>query len=85
LCCSHRATLQHPIGDRAATALWIETVRHPMKRGPVYLAQSGLSYDPGRIVQQAIDANFTRTLVGTRTSEDYHHAEDRLAFHEAHL
>jgi len=82
---AHRATLQHPIGDRAATAVWVDTVRHTIERRPVYLAESGLSYDPGLVVRRAIDANFTKTLVGTRTSEDYHHAESRLQFYEAHL
>jgi hypothetical protein len=82
---ARRATLQHPIGDRAATAAWADTVRATLARRPVYLAQSGLSYDPGGIVRAAIDANFTRTLVGTRASEDYHHAERRLQVYDARL
>lgn len=82
---ARRATLGHPIGDPAGTAAWVERVRDALQRSPVYLTQSGLFYDPGRIVRQAIDANFTRTLVGTRPSEDYHHAEGRLRTYEASL
>lgn len=80
-----RATMAHPIGDRAATQEWIASVREALERGPVYVTESGLSYDPGYIVQQAMDANFSLTLVGTRTSEDYHHAERGLRPYEAHL
>jgi len=82
---AHRATLGHPIGDRAATQAWVDNVRQALDRGPVYLAESGLSYDPGHIVQQAIAANFSLTLAGKRTTEDYHHAERRLQLYEGHL
>jgi hypothetical protein len=82
---ARRATLGHPIGDRAATEAWIGKVRQALERGPVYLTESGLSYDPGYIVQLAIDANFSLTLVGTRTSEDYHQAEGGLRWYEGHL
>jgi len=80
-----RRTLQHPIGDPAATAAWVQTVRGAIERGPVYLAQSGLSYDPGLIVRRALAENFTASVVGTRTSEDFHNAEGRRQLYEAHL
>ncbi len=82
---ARRRTLQHPIGDPAATAAWVETVRRAMEQGPVYLAESGLTYDPGRIVRRAIDENFTATVVGTRLSEDFHNAEGRRQVYEGHL
>ncbi|MCW5890276.1 MAG: hypothetical protein KIT14_06960 [bacterium] len=82
---ARRETLQHPIGDPAATANWVQTVRDTMARGPVYLAESGLSYDPGALVRKAIDDNFTMTLVGTRLTEDFHHAEGRRRVYEASL
>lgn len=61
------------------------TVRDAIARGPVYLAESGLSYDPGRIVQRAIGEHFTTTLVGQRTTEDFHNAERRRQEYEGHL
>src|SRR5262249_28042011 len=82
---ARRQTLQHPIGDADATAVWVQTVRSAIERGPVYLAESGLSYDPGLIVRRAIADNFTATLVGERISEDFHHAEGRRRLYEAHL
>ncbi|MEO8605701.1 MAG: hypothetical protein ABI629_24240, partial [bacterium] len=82
---AHRTTLQHPIGDRVATQAWIDTLRETLTRRPVYLAASGLFYDPGDIVEQAIDANFTRTVVGSCPTEDYHHAEGRLKTYDGHL
>jgi hypothetical protein len=63
----------------------VQTVRDTLAHRPVYLAESGLSYDPRGIVREAIDANFLRTLVGTRLSEDYHHAERGLQVYEARL
>jgi hypothetical protein len=82
---ARRATLGHPIGDRAATDAWVSSVREALERGPVYLTESGESYDPGGIVRRAIDANFSRELVGTRTTENYHHAEGGLRLYEGHL
>ncbi len=82
---ARRATLQHPIGDRAATDAWIDVVRQALNRGPVYLTESGLSYDPRRLVRRALRANFAFTLAGKRVCEDYHHAERRLQRYQGHL
>lgn len=82
---ARRTTLQHPIGDPEATAAWVRIVRDAMARGPVYLTESGLSYDPGLLVRKAIEDHFTLTLVGTRRTEDFHHAEGRRREYDASL
>lgn len=82
---AHRATLGHPIGDAAATAEWVRALAAEARRRPVYLTDSGLAYDPRGLVRRALDETFTWVLVGTRPTEDYHHAERGLQVHEGHL
>ena len=82
---ARRATRGHPIGDADATAAWVRALAEEARQRPVYLTESGLAYDPGRIVQRALDDTFTRQLIGTRSTEDYHHAEGRRRVYEGHL
>lgn len=82
---ARRATRGHPIGDRDAIDTWADALVAESARRPVYLIDSGLAYDPGRLVRRAIDERFTRVLIGTRPSEDYHHAEGRLRPYDGHL
>jgi hypothetical protein len=82
---AHRATLGHPIGDRTAIDAWASALRHESQRRALYLTDSGLTYDPGQLVRQALDQRFTRVLIGTRPTEDYHHAERQRRPYDGHL
>ncbi len=82
---ARRATRGHPIGDPAATAAWARALAQEARRRPVYLTDSGLTYDSERTAARALDDAFTRVLVGTHATEDYHHAERRLQFYQGHL
>jgi hypothetical protein len=82
---AHRAVLDHPIGNREAIDAWANGLVRESERRAVYLTDSGLSYDPGRLVRQALDQRFTRVLIGTRPTEDYHHAERQLRPYDGHL
>ncbi|MDX2170517.1 MAG: hypothetical protein SF182_25820 [Deltaproteobacteria bacterium] len=82
---ARRATLGHPIGDRAAIDAWVRQVVRESERRPVYLTDSGLMYDPGHLVRRALDQHFTFVLVATQPTEDYHHAEGLLRPYQGHL
>jgi hypothetical protein len=82
---AQRATLDHPIGDRAAIDAWANALLRESERRALYLTDSGLTYDPEGLVREALDQRFTRVLIGTRSTEDYHHAEGRLRPYEGHL
>lgn len=81
-----RKTLGHPIGDQQKTDEWINELKTKLKNGvPVYLSESGLSYDFGQIVQKAVLENFHLSFVGSKLTEDYHHNEIRLGKYEQKL
>ncbi len=82
---ARRATLGHPIGGRDANIDWAQRVAQESARRPVYLTNSGLTYDPGGVARQALLDHFTWTLIGTVATEDYHHAEGRLRPYDGHL
>jgi hypothetical protein len=39
---------------------------------PVYIVETGFSYDPGQKIQKAIVTNYNVTLIGSHLNEDYH-------------
>ena len=39
---------------------------------PVYIVETGFSYDPGQKIQKSIVTNYNLTLIGSHLNEDYH-------------
>jgi hypothetical protein len=75
-----RKVILHPINDVAKTSLFIETIDHYLRNNvPVYLIESGLSYDSYGIFKKMIFKRFDIITVGVKLAEDFHRPE--LRFH----
>jgi hypothetical protein len=81
-----RKIFGHPIGDIDETKIWVSDIKNYLKNGtPVYLAESGFSYDQGDIFKNAVLNNFNITVVGSKLIEDYHHSLIEFAKYDARL
>ena len=67
-------TLQHPRdGNETKIKEFLGVIDSYLDNNtPVYIIETGFSYDPGQKVQQAILTNYNLTLVGSHLNEDYH-------------
>jgi hypothetical protein len=77
-----RKSIGHPVNPKRNLQeidQFIADVEGYLLRGiPVYLTQSGLSYDPNRLISRAIYQNFNIMPIGEKLSEDYHRPEMKL-------
>lgn len=68
-------TKEHPIGDIEKTVKWVGDVSQLLNSGrPVYIVESGFTYDPEGIFLDALLDNFNLSLIGSHVNEDYHRA-----------
>jgi len=69
----HRRTVDHPQGSVELAEEWAGEVKGHLRAGvPVYLMESGLSYDPGQIIRETIFRHFHLIYMGAHLTEDYH-------------
>ena len=71
---ANRTTLQHPRdGNDTKIKDFVSKIDSPLDNNtPVYIIETGFSYDPGQKVQQAILNRYNLTLIGSHLNEDYH-------------
>jgi hypothetical protein len=68
--------LKHPINDIEATQKWAADIKKYIRDGiPVYITETGFSYDKDRIVKDALVENFNLQLVGEHPNEHYQWTE----------
>jgi hypothetical protein len=68
-----RRTMDHPEGSVELAEEWASDIKAYLRNGvPVYLMESGLSYDPGQIIEQTLLKHFNLIYVGAHMTEDYH-------------
>ena len=69
-----RATLQHPReGNETKIKEFLSVIDSYLDNNtPVYIIETGFSYDPGQKVQKAMLSRYNLTLIGSNLNEDYH-------------
>jgi hypothetical protein len=68
-----RRTIGHPQGSVELAEEWAAEIKAYLHQGvPVYIMESGLSYDPGQIIEQTLLKNFNLIYRGEHRTEDYH-------------
>jgi hypothetical protein len=81
-----RRVTSHPQGPAAAVLAWSAGVLEEIDAGtPVYMMESGFSYDPDEIVRRVVMSQFEVTPVGSHLSEDYHKASLQRRVHRNQL
>lgn len=81
-----RKVICHPVNDVAKTRVFMETLENYLKnKTPVYLIESGLSYDKYRIFEKMIFKHFNLITVGDKLTEDYHRAEIKFQLYRERL
>jgi hypothetical protein len=87
---AQRRTLSHPIADptdpagsRNRIAAFVREVAGLISAGtPVYLLKTGLSYDPGQLVNRALGSVVSLEEIARVESEDFHRSSIRAATYE---
>jgi hypothetical protein len=71
---ANRTTWGHPRdGNDIKIKEFVSKIDSPLDNNtPVYIIETGFTYDPGRKVQQAILNRYNLTLIGSHLNEDYH-------------
>jgi len=81
-----RKAIPHPIDDAPATLAFVKKINGYLEKGmPVYLTQSGLSYDRKDIFINCFVPHFKIKTVGSKLSEDYHRPELKLDTYDQKL
>lgn len=76
---ARRKALGHPIGNMAQINNFTRTIAGYLKnRTPVYLIESGLTYDPQGVFQKSLLQNFNVAVIGKHLVEDFHRADLRF-------
>jgi 4-amino-4-deoxy-L-arabinose transferase-like glycosyltransferase len=81
-----RRVASHPQGPAGAVLAWAAGVLEEIDAGtPVYMMESGFSYDPDEIVRRTVMSHFEMTPVGSHLTEDYHKASLQRRVHRNRL
>ncbi len=81
-----RRVVSHPQGSASAVRSWAAGVLEEIDAGtPVYMMESGFSYDPDEIVRRTVMSQFEVTPVGSHLTEDYHKASLQRRVHRNRL
>ena len=68
-------TKGHPISNQGENEIWMAEINLLLKNDtPIYIVESGFSYDPEAIFYKEITQNFNLQVVGSHPIEDYHKA-----------
>jgi hypothetical protein len=81
-----RRVASHPQGPADAILSWAAGLLDEIDAGtPVYMMESGFSYDPDGIVRRTVMSRFEVTPVGSQLTEDYHKASLQRRVHRNRL
>jgi hypothetical protein len=70
-----RQVKDHPQGSETLAEAWAAEIKTHLEKGvPVYMMESGFSYDPEKIIMKTVTLHFDLKQVGAHRTEDYHRA-----------
>jgi hypothetical protein len=76
----------HPIGNAEKMENWVKRLKKIHDEGrPIYIVESGFSYDPFGIFLEGLTENFNLEEVGSHPIEDYHKSTITFNRYESRL